>query len=390
MSNIRFVSISYLIWRVSLVLILEISTILPYRLGQEFTNILSKIAKDSILGSLLLYPWANFDGVHYLSIASIGYTTEGQFFPLYPLLVSTIGKIFGSEPFGLGYFLGGLIISNLAFFGSLLVLYKLLSLDFSDRITKETILFLLIFPTSFFFASIYSESLFLLLLIMSFYFARKKRWFWAIICGILLTSTRLVGVLILPALLVELLIQQEGTGYWNKMKKLALWKKALPLSIIITPLIAYSYFNYLIWGDALYFIKAHGNLANGRSINAVILLPQTIWRYFNMLTSVPTAQFEWWIVLLEFSLFIATSYLLFLAWKNKIRVSYLVFSVLAFLVPVSSGTFSGLPRYILILFPIFIVLALIKNVYIKLFYFVIGGSVLMVLLALFSRGYYIS
>jgi len=140
----------------------------------------------------------------------------------------------------------------------------------------------------------------------------------------------------------------------------------------------------------LYFVKAQGQLNNGRSINKIVFFPQTVFRYFKILTALPIYQYEWWIALLELSVFFCILILLFYAYKKRVRMSYLVFSALAFLLPISSGTFSGLPRYVLPLFPLFIALALTKSKAIKTIYFVISVLLQFVLLMFFSRGYYVS
>lgn len=317
-----------------------------------------------------LHPWANFDGIHYLSIAQRGYITQAAFFPLYPLLIRVLG----------GHFWAGFLIANVSFLLSLIVYYKLMRLDYRDSVAKQSILSLLIFPTAFYFASLYSESLFLLFLLCSFYFARKRKWFFASLFAFLLASTRLVGILILPALIYEFVVQ-EG---WHKIRK------AFPFLIIPWGLIAYAWFNLKKWGDALYFIRAHGELANSRSVESIVLFPQTIYRYFKILSQLPTSQYEWWIALLELGMFLFVSLLLYYAWKKKVRLSYLIFSFLAFLLPASSGTFTGLPRYAIILFPIYIVLASIKSRGIRTAYLIVSSVLLFILLMFFSRGYFVA
>jgi hypothetical protein len=60
------------------------------------------------------------------------------------------------------------------------------------------------------------------------------------------------------------------------------------------------------------------------------------------------------------------------------------------LIPASSGTFSGLPRYILPLFPIFLSLALITSKPLKVAYCVIGIILLFLCFMYFSKGYFIA
>ena len=65
-----------------------------------------------------------------------------------------------------------LLVSNIAFFGSLLVLYDLTIREFSEPVARRAIVYIAIFPTAFFFFAPYSESLFLLLSLVAFREAR--------------------------------------------------------------------------------------------------------------------------------------------------------------------------------------------------------------------------
>jgi len=298
--------------------------------------------------------------------------------------------LIGNEStFSPSYFFSGLIISNLAFLASLFIFYKLLLFDYKRGVAITSIVFLLLFPTSFYFGAVYSESLFLLLTLLTFYFARKKRWLAAGITGMFLSITRIVGIFILPALIYEF-VKQEKIDIKKIKNIFKLFLRLWPLFFIPLSVFGYGIYNFLNKGEFFYFINAHGNLGNGRTVNSIVLFPQTIFRYIKIILSIPYSQFEWWIALLEITTFFIVSFLLYLSWKKKIRLSYLIFSVPCFLLPIFSGTFTGLPRYSLVLFPIFISLALINQKLIKLFYVIIAPILLFLLLMFFSKGYFIS
>lgn len=370
-----------LVWRVTLfVPVILGSLFLSYGSSYPFFEITYYRDLPIYFDNFIFKPWANFDGVHYLNIATQGYTTEARFFPLFPLLINLLSL--GNFYFPLTL-LVGLILPNLLFLGALIMFYKLLRLDYTDKVSQDVILYLLVFPVSFFFVSVYTESLFLLFLLGSFYFARKKNWFGAIFLGGLLCTTRFVGILIIPALVYEYFIQTKKFNAKDYLKIAAL--------IFITPLglAAYAIFNFNTWGNFLYFLSSHTELGNSRSAFNFIFPLQTLYRYFNILTTLPINKFEWWIAVLEVAAFIFGTSMFYLAWKKKVRVSYLIFGALAFLLPVLSGTFSGLPRYLLMSFPIFIALALINPKIIRI-YLPISIALLFILLMFFSRGYYIA
>jgi len=373
-------------WRIFLFIPLIAGNIfIPYREGYPYTSILHFLSNPNwLVGSFLFSAWANFDGAHYLLIAANGYTDNAGFFPLYPLFIFFLTSIISPSaaiyPFHPIQYLAVLFVSNLIFLLTLLMLYKLVSLDYQDSFPLLVIIFILIFPTSFFFASIYSESLFLLLSLLSFYFARTNKWFLASLCGGLLTATRLVGIAIIPALIYEFVKKEQS------LFKL----KSLYLFLSLSGILSYMLFNFLKWGDALYFIHAQGGFHNERSVDSIVFIPQTVFRYINILTTISPSIFEWWIAFLEISVFFFVSIMLFVAWKKKIRISYILFAFICLVIPASTGTFTGLPRYALVLFPIFIALAMIKNKLFKIVYSIVGFSLLMILLALFSKGYYIA
>ncbi len=379
MKDFKFVLVFFLIWRIILFIPLIFSQNIQYRANSDFTNVLNFVSSDSFIKSYLVYPWANFDGVHYLSIAGNGYTTDGRFFPSFPILINFLSGLLGDKiAYSEVQFLSGLILANLFFFLALIFFYKLVKKEYSEKAAKIATVSMALFPTSFFFGSIYSESLFLMLVLVVFYFIEKGNWFFAGLAGMLLTSTRLVGISIFPAILYELL----------KMRK-NMYKF---FSILLVPfgLIGFSLYSYFKWGDFLNFLYAHGAQGNSRSLDTIVFPFQTIFRYLKIFFYLPATQLEWWIAMLEISVFVFVICMLVVAWKKKIKTSYLIYSLVAFLIPVLSGTFSGLPRYTIVLFPIFITIGLIENKIFKLIYFIISPVLLFILLMFFSRGYYIS
>ncbi len=377
----------FITWRIVLFIPLAVGYLfLAYNTNVSYTSIWNFTKPYAPVDSFLLFPWANSDGVHYLSIAGNGYALDGsnaRFFPLFPMIVGGLSQIFGGgATFGAVQFFSGLFLSNLFFLLALIVFYKLIRLDYPHFIATTSILFLLLFPTSFFFASIYSESLFFLLLLLSFYFARRGKWFTASFLGLLLCATRVVGIAILPALIYEYLRGDKG----EKPR----FRNIFFLVLIPLGLIAYMLFNLAKWGNALWFFLAQGQMANNRSVETLTFPLQVVFRYGKILATVPTSQFVFWVAFLEVSAFLVASVLLFIAWKKKIRDSYLLFGVFAFLISTLSGTFNGLPRYVLVLFPMFIALALIKRRLWKILYIIVSFVLLFILLMFFSHGYFIA
>src|SRR3989344_6093553 len=106
----KYLIFIFLTWRLILfVPLIAGFYIIPFREGYEFASIWYRIVPSFPVSNFYLYPCANFDGVHYLSIAGNGYIDEGRFFPLSPISINLVSKIFGGgKPFGLTQFFVGL------------------------------------------------------------------------------------------------------------------------------------------------------------------------------------------------------------------------------------------------------------------------------------------
>ena len=148
------------------------------------------------------------DAVWYLRLADAGWSADdasAAFFPLYPLTVRVVGWMLPGDEL-----LAALLVSNLAFFGALLALFALTSESYGDRIARRAIVVAAIFPTAFFFLAPYTESLFLFLSVLAFREARHDRWGRVAVFGALAALTRSVGLLLIPALLVEAFTRGRG------------------------------------------------------------------------------------------------------------------------------------------------------------------------------------
>jgi Gpi18-like mannosyltransferase len=375
-----FIFESFLIWLAVLFLILFLAVhFLPSQkelLGGGLANYIK---------NPYFWSWGNFDGEHYVFIAQNGYKPLTYFFfPLYPILIRYFSGIFGQGMIPLVK--SGMMISYLSFAAALVGFYKLLKLDFKENFIRNSILLLLIFPTSFFFASIYTESLFLAVTVWSFYFARKKNWISAGILGALATATRVIGVALVAALAAEVFMA------WRKDKKINLIIPIIGILISLSGIGIYIYYVWIKTGDPLNFMKTVGVFGAQRS-TSLIILPQVFYRYiFEILPNLNYKVFiSFYPSVLEFvvgTVFLGLSILAF--WK--VRLSYAVFLALGYLIPTLAGSFSSMPRYILVLFPAFILAStyLGKNKYLLFAFCTLSFILLVVSFSLFARGYWIS
>ncbi len=331
--------------------------------------------------------WLNFDGAHFLSIAYFGYKNlQYFFFPGFPMLVREVATLLNG--LYISYAISGLIVSHVAFFLALIGLSKLLLLDYKVEAVLKTFLLLFLFPTAFFFVSYYSESLFLASVVWSLYFARQKQWLIAGMLGAVATATRVIGIIV-PVLLIV-----EGINFYEKSRK----KQDMVWALISAAIASFGVMGYLyfLWtktGDPFHFINNVGIYGEQRS-GQMVLLPQVFYRYFFKIW--PATNFSYFPWVFTLVLETVTAFVLLCSTIlsfAKLRITYAIYLTLGFIIPSLSGSFSSLPRYAIVLFPMFIILALAAEKLPKQLQIAVGVILLAVQvigIALFTRGYWVA
>jgi Mannosyltransferase (PIG-V) len=150
--------------------------------------------------NFLISPAARWDSAWYIGIAKTGYMLSYQtvFFPLYPALIAIGGAVVGS---GLDVFVG-IFVSFACSIGALYLLHRLVTLEFDAQLARNTVWIVAWLPTALALSAVYSEALFLLLAVGSFYTGRRGRWALAGLLAGLAAATRNGGVLLLLPLLI--------------------------------------------------------------------------------------------------------------------------------------------------------------------------------------------
>ena len=181
-------------------------------------------------GDALAAPLGRWDSVWFMAIAADGYGGGAReaFFPLYPLLVRIAGAPFGSA------LIGGAVASTALLGVALVLLHRLVALDHGRAVARNAVLVTALFPMSFFFSAVYSESLFLALSIGAVYAARRERWAWAGALGMLAATTRSAGVLLLVPLAMIYLwdVRRPSLRAMRPLRADALWLALVPLGLV--------------------------------------------------------------------------------------------------------------------------------------------------------------
>ena len=192
----------------------------------------------------LLSPLARWDAAWYLRIADSGYSgsdARAAFFPLYPALVFTVAQAGGGSEGAL--LVSGYLVALACFLAALVLLHRLAALELGRPLAAPTLLLLSVFPAALFFGAPYSESLFLMLAVGAFYAARTGSWAWAAAAAAGAAATRSAGILLLLPLALFWWGQRE------RRVKDAAWLLLAPLGLA-----GYALFLGLAEGDALRFL----------------------------------------------------------------------------------------------------------------------------------------
>lgn len=168
-----------------------------------------------------LEPWQRWDTLHYQAIAERGYGAfDSALFvpPMYPCLMGALAPALGGNTL-----LAGMVISNLAFIGCLILIYQIAEKETCDPdVARRAVIYLAWFPTAVFLLAAYTESLYLLAAMLSLHLATQERWLGAGFWGGMAALTRLPGLLIVLPLAYLAWISCQRTGSYTPWVPVAL------------------------------------------------------------------------------------------------------------------------------------------------------------------------
>ena len=346
----------------------------------------SILAKFQWIDQIFISPWMRWDVVWYQRILTQGYApTDGtvQFHPLFPLLAVPFAKI------GVSPILSLLIITSLA---GILLFYSFTKLAQIDLPSKDVNFALLLFafaPASFILFAPYPEALFLLSSVCCIYFSRRKSWGLAGLMGGLSVLTRQQGIFLLIPMAWEL--WESSDHKWANILKR--WWDLLALGLIPA--------GYAIWlmYRAFYLHDIQVNFDNFQkfiftffispSSSQVVQTQQFIWPwqavYLSLHKLFSQPDLDIWVNIITGFLFLV---ILAITWK-KMRLSYRLYSLGIAWISFSYYTgpihpYMGLPRHLLLAFPIFIGLsASVSKQWVRLSIVALSSAGMLFLLGLY-------
>jgi hypothetical protein len=297
--------------------------------------------------------FAAWDSGWYFDIAQRGYyfNASGQssiaFFPLYPLLMRALAWPFGGSSRAL--WLSGITLSCACLFAGLTVLHRLTwRTTGSPETARRTVLYVAVFPFSYFFTQVYTESLFLLLSVSAVAAAVAARWGWAGLLGGLATLTRPNGVLIaVPLGLLALA---------GRPRPAQLGRRAAALLLVPLALAAFCAHSYRLSGDPLGWLHAQSQWGYSVGHRPWVELMRLVdgidsrglYGYF---FSDPLAPYYFLhgVVALAFVALLPSVF-------ARLGLALGAYVAVSLLVPLTGNALEGIGRYVATLFPVFMLL----------------------------------
>jgi hypothetical protein len=332
--------------------------------------------------------WARWDSGYYLTLAQQGYAEFPEamgFFPLYPILVAGLSRITG-----LSAAVSGMLISQLAYLAAILIFYKLARQIRDDHeYAMSSVLYMVLFPSSFFFFAVYAESLSLAFSVLAVYLAlrTRPRYVQAGLAAGIASAARPVGWLLNIVPVTEFIRRRDFT----LSSLLAL---AAGLALSVSGIALFVWYLYSITGTFTAVFQAQAPWQRTWQYPWV-----TIWKSIRIAATGVNVSGNWFLYVINWSHLFFTTLALVLtgvafwrSYRKRFRWSVAIYMLvsLAFLLTsqgVEAEPMSGMTRWVGALFPMYLVLGdLTQSRIARGLLAVISGMLLVVMTAWWMSG----
>jgi hypothetical protein len=298
--------------------------------------------------------WERWDACWYMKIATYGYEPGERsvaFFPLFPAAVRAVGTVTT-----LPYPVAGLIVAAAGYVAAMAGLLRLVVASHGMRIARRSMRYLSVFPAVFFLFAPFTEALFLASVVWCLLFARERRWALAMLCAALAGLARPQGLLLVVPLAWEAFLAAREARAAGRLASPAGWTlMALATAAALAPAAAFVGYGLVaraLTGETPYDAQS---LWGGTDFHAPweVIAASLSWalergdgiQALNLATLLGAA-----IVLVVGARHIPLTYSLY-AWPPLLLIATRIQPT-----PLTSTT-----RYVLVLFPVFVVAALLTE-----------------------------
>ena len=334
--------------------------------------------------------WKVYDANWYFDIVQNGYSysshaaSDVAFFPLYPILVwlgdHALEPILGSS----ALIVSALAISWLSFAAATVLLYRLTFDRFGRQTALLTVVLLSTFPFGVFFGAPYTESLYLFLAVAAFYAIERRMWWLAGVAALFAGAVRPPGALVGVCVVLAYALDWFTTRH-------SLRRDILSLALTPLGLFAYLFYCQVRFGDALIYVLAvkQGWHRGSVSLGGVRLLVDLLIHPKVWFVSGDTDTIIWTL----YAFVVVASLVAVVFIYREIGPVYAFFTLASVAIPLlTTDTPISLGRYVSVVFPCFMALALHLRRHPALRELVVTGfSCLLVISAILfvqSRGIY--
>ena len=293
--------------------------------------------------------YAKFDSGWYLAIIEWGYgkpppdgkPSNHAFFPLYP----TAAKVL-RDTLAIDGFHAGLVVTYLCLFLAMSAFFREGIERLGEKDARASVAFLLLFPTAFFFAAVYAESMFLLFALLAFRDARRGPTGKAVLWGFLLGLTRASALAAAPALFLAAAEPRKADGRrrWGR----AFLIGAVPAATVLLWIYGIGW----VYGEpGLFFRSMQGWHRATSSLSGVaawivsmkVRLVDADWKRD------PTLALDYGLAIVF--VIIGIVQLVRKRWSDA------AWTGAAVALPMTTGLSGGMPRFFLVIYPVYYALA---------------------------------
>lgn len=289
-----------------------------------------------------------------------GVSLSYAFFAFYPFVMRLAAyplSLLGMNPIATST-LAGVVVSMLGTLAAMWALYEFGRTELGEEGGLRAAFYLIIFPSGFFLAQVYTEGLFVGLAFSSLVLLRKGHRGWAALLAVFATFTRAVGI----ALFIPLLLDWIREGEWREldMEWRQIYYKGLPWRIIGRGLVVFApVFAFLLWRISYYgmaFAKVEAEYF-GRGLLSLGYSFVAWSEAFRALSgsnmqSASYYMIEWGAIVLSLVACIA---------GFRRHPDLAAFGLLVVVLSFTSGPAQGMHRYVLAAPPVFLFLSRLGN-----------------------------
>jgi hypothetical protein len=289
--------------------------------------------------------YAKFDSGWYLAIIEWGYgkpppdgkPSNHAFFPLYP----TAAKVL-RDTFALDGFHAGLIVTCLCLFLAMSRFFREGVERLGEREAWASLAFLLLFPTAFFLAAVYAESMFLLFALLAFRDARRGTAGKTALWGFLLGLTRASALAVAPALFLAALEKRPGEErrQWGR----ALIAGAVPTATVFLWIFGVGW----IYGEPGLFFRSmegwHRGTSSVSGIGAWFFSMGLRFKHMSWRTD-PSLALDYGVAIVF--VLVGIYQLVRKRWSDA------AWTGAGIALPMTTGLSGGMPRFLLVVYPVY-------------------------------------